>query len=331
MITMSLHVVVGSGPVGSATSRLLLDQGHHVRVITRSGTGVEGTERVVADAADAPRVAELTDGASAIYNCVNPPYDQWATVWPPIAASLLAAAESAGTVLATTSNLYVYGEVEAPMTEDQPLAATGVKGRVRIQMWRQALAAHEAGRVRAFEVRGSDYLGAKASSLLSLMVLPAWAKDRTAWLPGPLDIPHSWTDVEDVARLLVTGAQDSRAWGKAWHVPTPAPHTMREITTMAAELMDVAPKVRSLPYAAVWATGLFNPFVRELRETQHQFRRPFVLDSSAAQETFGLVPTPTRDAVAREVGAASVLARQRLDEGRLHLGEPGQQPVDEGR
>jgi len=64
-------------------------------------------------------------------------------MWPPIANALLVAAERSGAVLATTSNLYGYGPVSAPMTEATPLAATGTKGRVRVQMWRDALAAHE--------------------------------------------------------------------------------------------------------------------------------------------------------------------------------------------
>jgi hypothetical protein len=77
---------------------------------------------------------------------------------------------------------------------------------------------------------------------------------------------------------------------------------------MAAEVMHVEPKVRPLPYAAVWAAGLFNRSVRELRETQHQFRRPFILDSSAAQETFGIEPIPTREAITREVAATAAPA-----------------------
>ncbi|WP_329484771.1 FAD-dependent monooxygenase [Kribbella sp. NBC_01484] len=36
-----MHVVVGAGPVGSATARLLAGQGEQVRVITRSGSGPE--------------------------------------------------------------------------------------------------------------------------------------------------------------------------------------------------------------------------------------------------------------------------------------------------
>jgi hypothetical protein len=37
--------------------------------------------------------------------------------------------------------------------------------------------------------------------------------------------------------------------------------------------------------------GLFRPDASEFIEMRCQFERPFVLDSSAAQETFGLTPT----------------------------------------
>jgi nucleoside-diphosphate-sugar epimerase len=35
---MSLHLIVGAGPVGSATARLLAARGEQVRLITRSGS-----------------------------------------------------------------------------------------------------------------------------------------------------------------------------------------------------------------------------------------------------------------------------------------------------
>ena len=35
-----------------------------------------------------------------------------------------------------------------------------------------------------------------------------------------------------------------------------------------------------MPSWVLWAAGLVEPDGQELRETQHQFRRPFVLDSS---------------------------------------------------
>jgi nucleoside-diphosphate-sugar epimerase len=296
---MSKHVVIGAGPVGSAVAELLLSQGKQVRVITRSGSGIDGVEKIAADAADAERLIELTADAEVIYNCVNPPYDRWVTDWPPIAAAILAAAETNGAVLATCGNLYVYGEVDAPMTESTPLSATGTKGKVRIAMWTDALAAHEAGRVRAFEVRGGDYLG--GNSLLGLLVTPALRKGRTAFVPADLDAPHTWTNVRDVAALMVIGGADSRAWGKVWHVPSAPACSMRELTAIAATQLGAKPKVRSLPYAAVWVGGLFSPLMKELRETQHQFRKPFILDSSAAEQTFGLVPTPIEASVALDI------------------------------
>lgn len=292
---MSLHAIVGAGPVGRALARELLGRGETVRVITRSGSGPDGTERVAADASDASQLAELCVGAAAIYNCVNPPYHRWAQDWPPVADALLRAAETSGAVLAITGNLYGYGPVDAPMTEQTPLAASGTKGRVRVAMWHDALAAHEAGRIRTFEVRGSDYLG--GNSILSTVIAPAWRKGRRALVPGPVDVPHTFTDVRDVAALLAVGATDERAWGRAWHVPSPEPITIGRLADLAAAELGVRPKLRALPHAAVWAAGLFDPFVRELRETQHQFRKPFVLDSTAAQETFGLAPHAIDDSV----------------------------------
>jgi nucleoside-diphosphate-sugar epimerase len=300
---MDTHLVVGAGPVGTAVAHRLLADGHHVRVVTRSGSGPEQAERVSSDAADGARLAELADGAVAIYNCVNPTYSRWEQDWPPVAAALLGAAESSGAVLATVGNLYGYGRVDAPMTEQTPLAATGHKGRVRNAMWRDALAAHEAGRIRTFEVRGSDYLG--GNSMLSYVVTPALRKGRRAFVPADLDVPHTWTCTEDVAALLVTGVYDERAWGRAWHVPSNDPLSIRALTAIAAEQLGVTPKLSSMPYAVLWAAGLVNPMAKELRETQHQFRRPFVLDSTAARETFGLVPTPMDEAVRIDLAAGA--------------------------
>jgi nucleoside-diphosphate-sugar epimerase len=299
---MALHVIVGAGPVGSAVARELLANGEKVRIVTRSGSGLEGTDKVAANAGNAARLSELADGAAAIYNCVNPPYHRWATDWPPVANALLAAAESSGAVLATTGNLYGYGPVDAPMTEATPLAATGTKGRVRNQMTHDAFAAHEAGRIRTFEVRGSDYLG--GNSLLSMLISPALRKGRTAFVPADLDAPHTWTNIEDVARLLVVGATDQRAWGKVWHVPSAPACSIRELTAIAAAQLGVAAKVRSVPQSVIWMTGMVNKTVRELRETQHQFRKPFILDSSAAEATFGLRPASLEDSVRLDLANA---------------------------
>src|SRR6516225_2568439 len=167
------HLVIGAGVIGGRVAQLLAERGERVSVVSRSGAGPANVTRVAADARDAEAMTRLAEGAGVIYNCVNPPYHRWPTDWPPIAASVLSAAESSGAVLVTLSNLYGYGpraggyDPAHPMTEQTPLAATGPKGRVRARVWQDALAAHRAGRVRATEVRAADFVGPGAESTLA--------------------------------------------------------------------------------------------------------------------------------------------------------------------
>lgn len=219
------------------------------------------------------------------------------------AEMLVTAAERASTVLVTSSNLYGYGEVSGTITESTPLAATHPKLRIRADMWREALAAHEAGQIRATEVRASDYV--QANSIFTIVLGKPLLAGKRAYAPAALDVPHSWTSINDVAATLVTVASDERAWGKAWHVPTNPPLTVRELASRFTSLagLEQPPKLTSIPYPVLWTMGLFSPLVRELRTTWYQFDRPFVIDSSAATEMFGLKPEPI-DQVLRETAQA---------------------------
>ncbi len=183
-----------------------------------------------------------------------------------------------------------------PITEATPLAATHPKLRMRADMWRDALAAHQAGRLRATEVRASDYF--QANSLFPLLVAKPLLEGKRAYVPADLDAPHSWTSINDVSAMLVTVATDQRAWGRAWHVPTQPALSMRELATRFARVNGLPPpKVTRIPYPVLWTMGVFSPLVRELRTTHYQFDRPFIIDSSAATATFGLEPEPVDDAL----------------------------------
>ncbi|HEY2793384.1 MAG TPA: FAD-dependent oxidoreductase [Micromonosporaceae bacterium] len=301
---MSTHVIVGAGAVGSSTARHLAERGDQVKLVTRSGSGPEhpAIERIALDATDADRLSAVVDGAAALYNCANPQYHQWFRDWPPLHAALLASAERTGATLVSASCLYMYGPVSAPMTPSTPMAATHPKLRLRGEMWSETLALHEAGRIHAVEVRGSDYI--EAQSILSYALGKPLLDGARGWVPAPLDVPHSWTSVHDMARTLATVSTEPTAWGRVWHAPTNEAHTIRELAVMFADANGApAPKVSEIPFPVMWAYGLFDPMVRELRTTRYQFTRPFILDSSATQTELGLAPTPLMDAL-RTAGAA---------------------------
>ncbi|QXJ22091.1 NAD-dependent epimerase/dehydratase family protein [Actinomadura graeca] len=304
---MGMHVIVGAGQVGGQLAERLTARGHDVVVVSRSGTGPEGTEQVAADVGDRARLTAIAEGADALYNCVNPQMHRWAQDWPPMAASFLGAAEETGAVLVTLGCLYGYGPVDGPMTEDLPLAATGVKGRVRAKMWRDALAAHREGRVRATELRASDYYGPRSSDQAYLgdvrFVRPLLAGKRITFLSDP-SIPHAWTYLPDVAEALAIAGTDERAWGRAWHIPTGPAVPAQEVAERLCALADApAPRIRRLPRPLFTALGTYSPLFRELRETRYQFDKPYVVDSSAFETTFGMAPTPLDEALKSIVAA----------------------------
>jgi nucleoside-diphosphate-sugar epimerase len=169
-------------------------------------------------------------------------------------------------------------------------------------MWRDALAAHEAGRVRVTEVRGSDYVGPGAESHLGERVIPRLLASKDVTVMKSADTLHTWTATQDVARLLVTVALDDNAWGRPWHVPSNPPRTQREAVGDLCRVAGVSPvKVKEYPSLLFRAMGLFNPVMRELPEVAYQFEEPFILDSTAAQTAFGLAPTPWEDMLARAI------------------------------
>src|SRR3954453_20834801 len=236
---MALHVIVGKGPVGTTTAELLAAGGHEVRVLSRSGGRcTDAVEHRQVDAADAEAVAAAPAGAAVLYNAVNPAYHRWATDWPPVAAALLSAAERTGAVLVTMGNLYGYGRPTGPMTPDSPLAATDTKGRVRARMWGEALAAHEAGRVRVTEARAADFVGPQVPAGHSHLMrqLSALRAGRRAWVVGDPDVPRGWSYLPDVAETLVTLGTDDRALGRAWHVPSAIRSQRQALTDLVGAL-----------------------------------------------------------------------------------------------
>ncbi|MFF4104725.1 NAD-dependent epimerase/dehydratase family protein [Streptomyces sp. NPDC001903] len=298
---MSLHVVMGFGPAGAATARLLAEEGHSVRVVTRSARAAEpGIEHLALDAADGRRLAEAARGAAAIHHCAAPPYHRWAGQWPPLVSSACAAAEETGAVLVMLGNLYGYGPVDGPLTEGLPLAATGTKGRVRAAGWETARKLHEAGRIRAVEVRASDFFGPGVTDggHLAGRVVPPLLRGKPVSTLGDPDAPHSWSYLPDVARALVAVAGEERAWGRAWHAPTGPARSVREMVDLLAAQAGAGPvAVRRLPSAVLGAASLFSPLLRELKEIRYQFDRPFIVDSTACETEFALRATPVDEQV----------------------------------
>ena len=224
------------------------------------------------DASDADALSGLVRGADALLNCANPrDYTVWDEVWPPLAASLLTTAERTGATLVTAASLYPYGFVRGPMTEGMPDRAADHKGRLRARMWADAKAGHDAGRLRAVEVRASDYLGAGVgqNGHVSRQV-PTAAQGKGVWMIGDPDLPHTFTDVTDMGRTLAAVAFEESSWGQVWHAVSQPPSSQRAALTGALAAIGREPvAVHGIGVPLVRAIGLGEPMMRELGQLGH--------------------------------------------------------------
>jgi nucleoside-diphosphate-sugar epimerase len=293
------HVVVGAGPLGRAVASALAERGRTVRLVNRSDPGdvPPGATVRVADVADADAAVDACAGAAVVYDCVGMPYPEWAEGLPAVTRGVLAGAAAADARVVAADNLYAYGPVDGPLTEDLPAGATDAKGRVRAERARTYL---DDDRVPVAVGRASDFFGpGVVDTAPTADPFGAALRGDRLWVLGDPDQPHSFSFVPDFASALVTLGAHDRAFGEVWHVPHAPAVTTREFLERVFEAAGTEPRVRSAPRVLEALLGVVNPQVRELRAIRHQFEAPFVVDHAKFADAFGASPTPLDEAIAR--------------------------------
>jgi len=305
MTDNELHVVFGTGPVGLAVMDELVSKGKRVQMVNRSGRAdvAEGVEIVGGDAADPTFAREVSVGASVVYFALNPPYDKWPELFPPLQAGMLEGASSAGAKLVAVENLYIYGTTGGrPITEDLPYAPNTRKGTVRARMSEELIEAHKSGKVRVAVGRASDFFGPRVlTSAAGEQVFGRAVAGKSAQVAGDPDQPHTYTYAPDIGRGLVVLGEREEALGRAWHLPSSETVTTRRFVETIFEEVGKPARVQVAPKILLRAIGLFNPPLRETIEMLYEFEEPFVVDHSAFERTFGMHATPLRDAIRETV------------------------------
>lgn len=300
-----LHVVIGSsGGLGAALIRALLKRVARVRGVNRDGQADVplGVELVAADASDPDEAKRVCEGAAVVYHCANALYTDWPRLFPPLTDSIIEAAAAAGAKLVFADNLYMYGPVSEAMHEELPEAGTGSKGKVRAQMARDVLLAHRSGKVRATIARASDFFGPGVkNSALGDRVFGAALKGTPIDLLGDIDTPHTYTFMDDFARVLIALGERDDVFGEVWHAPNAPAISTRQFVQKVLEVTKTEPKVWVAPKFVVSLTALFNPMMREINEVRYQFEAPFVVDHSKYERKFGSQVTPLNDAIEQTV------------------------------
>lgn len=303
-------VVLGAaGRVGDAVARAFLEAGWKVRGVARGAKAAslaDSVEAVDADATDSAALVAACAGADVVVNALNPPYTDWDAKLLPMARNVVAAVKAAGATHMLPGNVYNFGrEIGMGMAEDAPFSPTTQKARLRIAM--EALfhdLAAEAG-VQTIVLRAGDFYGGPLRGTWhDLMILSKLEKGALVW-PGPLDCPHAFAYLPDLARGFVALAQRRGEMGP-FEVVHFEGHTLtgREVKAMADGIAGRTLRQRGVPWPLLRLGGLVVPILREVSAMSYLWRVPHSLDGAKFRR---LVPdfaaTPPETALRETIGA----------------------------
>jgi len=297
-----ITILGAGGAIGNELVKLLAARKQPFRVVERTPRETPGAaETRAADLTDQDQAIRAVAGSSVAYLLVGLKYDHtlWQELWPRVIRNAIEACKRAGARLIFFDNVYMYGKVGGPMTEETPFHPCSKKGQVRAQLATTLINEWKSGALTAMIARSADFYGPDTrNGVPNLLVFePFSRKQRASWLVNDA-VPHSYTYTPDAAQGLVRLAERETAWNQTWHLPTtPNPLTGKEFVTLAAKQFGVAPRYRVLSRPMIRLAGWFNPLVREGYEMLYQNDSPYLFDSSKFAREFGFAGTPYADGI----------------------------------
>jgi nucleoside-diphosphate-sugar epimerase len=300
-----MQTILGAGgAIGTELVKEFARTGQSVRLVSRQPKPTQGaTETVSADISDLDQTIRAVSGSSIVYLLVGLKYDirVWRELWPQIMRNAIEACKRANAKLIFFDNVYMYGRVSGPMTEETPFNPCSKKGEVRAQIATSLLNEIKAGQLSALIARSADFYGPDArTSVANILVLEKFAKRaKASWLVND-SVPHSYTFTSDAARSLTILAATESAWNQTWHVPTTAnPPIGKQFIELAAREFGVEPKYRVLSRPLIKLAGLFDQITGESYEMLYQYESAYLFESAKFSKAFGFEATSYAEGVRR--------------------------------
>jgi nucleoside-diphosphate-sugar epimerase len=292
---MKYAILGATGSVGKALAPLFAANGDQFRVVGRSSQRLRAefqryeplVEYAAADLADVQRTRNAVRGADTVFYTAGVPYTQF-ELHPKLTRVALDAAVVEGVRrFVHVSTVYPYGRPESePIDEAHPRNPHTFKGRMRKEQEELVFAADGRNDMRTAIVRPPDFYGPGAELSYVASIFQAAVNGGTANVIGPIDTPHEFIFVPDLARVLVGIAEKEEAYGQAWNVAGPGPITTRRFAEMVFAEVDRKPRLRVANKMILSLLGIFNPMMREIGEMHYLWTTPVILDDARLRRLF---------------------------------------------
>ena len=310
---MKYAVFGATGSVGKALALEFAKEGSTFRVVGRSEENLRRhfrayeplVEYCEADLADPQAAARAAAGVDTIFYTVGVPYTQFQLHPKLIRIALEAATAARVSRFVHVSTVYPYGIPQTDLVnESHPRNPVAFKGKMRKEQEDLVLAADQRAEMRTTILRPPDFYGPDAELSYTRSIFEAAVKGGTANVIGPVDTPHEFIFVPDLAKTLVALSDKEQAYGQAWNVAGPGLITTRKFADLVFGAVHQKTRIRAAGKFVLRVMGLFNPFMREVVEMHYLWTTPVKLDDSRLRKLLpNLKKTPYVEGIEATVKA----------------------------
>ncbi|HSY34026.1 MAG TPA: NAD-dependent epimerase/dehydratase family protein [Verrucomicrobiae bacterium] len=315
---MKYAIFGATGSVGKALAAELTKRSSSLRVVGRSEDSLRRhfrayeplVEYCEADLSDPLAAARAAADVETIFYTVGVPYTQF-QLHPKLMKIALEAATAAHVSrFVHVSTVYPYGVPQTDLVnESHPRNPVAFKGKMRKEQEDLVLAADLRAGMRTTILRPPDFYGPDAELSYARSIFDAAIKGGTANVIGPVDTPHEFIFVPDLAETLVALSDNEEAYGQAWNVAGPALITTRKFAELVFAAVHQKPRIRVAGKFVLGVMGLFNPFMREVVEMHYLWTTPVRLEDSRLRKLLpDLKKTPYAEGIEATIKAMQATA-----------------------
>jgi nucleoside-diphosphate-sugar epimerase len=287
-----MQTILGSGGIIAKHLAASLPQyTDNIRLVSRNPKVVTGKEELVsADLTSADDVLKAVKGSEVVYLTAGLQYDinVWQQQWPRLMQNVINACKENNSRLVFFDNVYMYGKVIGPMTEETPFNPCSRKGVVRAEIASMILDEVARGTLTALIARSADFYGPETyNSFLNMMVFENLKKGKSAQLMISKNLKHTFTYTPDAGKATALLGNTPSAFNQTWHLPTDSNAlSSQQIVEIAAKELNVKAKITVLPKLMIQMAGLFNPIIKESVEMLYQYDSEYIFDSGKFDNAF---------------------------------------------
>jgi nucleoside-diphosphate-sugar epimerase len=301
-----MQTILGAnGTIGHELSKILPQFTQQIRQVSRNPKKENASDETMsADLLNYVQTEKAVAGSDIVYLLAGLKYETkiWQEQWPKIMRNAIDACKKHNSKLVFFDNVYAYGHVKGPMTEETPFNPNSKKGEIRARIATMLLDEIKQKNIQGMIIRAADFYGpgARLSLTHSTVTERLKAGKSPQWIGDPKAI-HTFTYTPDAGKTVALLANDGAALNQTWHALT-----SREIITgedyvrMACETAGRPYKgVAGMPKFLLRMLGIFMPVLREFVEMMYQFENDYIFDSQKAERALGIQPTSYKDGIGK--------------------------------